>query len=207
MTVENKTSPGVVHGYLITMLGPEGYVSAISWSDPGERPIRGKNIQSLVYEHPYTRPGESAAKAIDNWAAHMKRERKAECIVFVDLLSVPHADKTVVKDNVLAVYGVPRPEIKTNPNKIRFDAALQALASMGYGENLIVCQDGSYAATPYDAVRKYMCPGPCSPDCYLHKGIRLPDNRYRYMCDEEVVAMMPDEVLKAIGARYKAKGE
>ena len=53
------------------------------------------------------------------------------------------------------------------------------------------------------AVKDFMCPGPCDPDCPLcgnHKTV-LPDGRGCHMCHPEYATTHPKEVAKAMGYR------
>lgn len=62
---------------------------------------------------------------------------------------------------------------------------------------------GCYFSTPMEAVKKFMCPGPCDPDCPLYPAMRLQNGNYAHMCHEEIVTRYPQKVLDAIGCSYQ----
>lgn len=64
---------------------------------------------------------------------------------------------------------------------------------------------GEACASPAEAVEKYMCPGPCSPDCALYPTVQLGDGRWAHMCHPENVRRFPEKILGAIGASYGVK--
>lgn len=64
--------------------------------------------------------------------------------------------------------------------------------------------NGGYFETPAEAVKKFMCPGPCSPDCPLYPAMQLKNDNYGHMCHDEIVARYPKKVMDAIGASYQA---
>lgn len=67
-----------------------------------------------------------------------------------------------------------------------------------------ITRNGDYFDTPLEAVKKFMCPGPCSPDCPLYPAIRIENGTYAHMCHPDNVAKYPQKILDAIGASYQA---
>lgn len=205
MSVCHRTA--TMDGHLVAVKTDGGYVAAVAWNDPAIYPANRRGVGTRIYETPYPSPGLAASAAAAQWATDMAADCRFGCMLLVDRDAAPGENGATEKNGTLVVYGVPVPTAWSDPKKIRYDAALQAMAERGLGGNLILCADGSYAATPYEAVRKHMCPGPCSPDCCLYQSVKLPTGRHAKLCDEEAATLMSGTVLYALGARYVKKGE
>lgn len=66
----------------------------------------------------------------------------------------------------------------------------------------ITMADGTPVSSVAEAVNKFMCPGPCSPDCPLYQAMRMTGNNYGHMCHPGVYAKHPANVLSAMGCSY-----
>lgn len=64
-------------------------------------------------------------------------------------------------------------------------------------------RDGTPCASVPDAVQKFKCPGPCSPDCPLYPSVRIHGDTFGHMCHDTVIARYPMAVLDAMQCSYE----
>lgn len=69
----------------------------------------------------------------------------------------------------------------------------------------IVMPDGTRVDSVEAAVKKFMCPGPCSPDCALYQQIQVRHRVWGHMCHPENVRRYPFQVLDAMRCSYSTR--
>lgn len=69
----------------------------------------------------------------------------------------------------------------------------------------ITMNGGTPAGSVEDAVKKFMCPGPCTPDCPLYPAVRISGENFGHMCHPEIVSRYPVSVLDAMRCSYSTR--
>ncbi len=198
MSEKKKTTS--VNGHMVAAKCGDKYRAAVAWNDPAIYPADGQGVQANVYA-PMDSMKEAVATAIGIWCADMALAGVDAPMLYID----SDATDRRVHDNVgpaHVIYGITS-DSPADPVCIRRQAAMDALSDPK--QRPVMCADGTVVGSPMAAVRKFMCPGPCSPDCPLYKAVQT-DAGWVLSCHPSSVCEDPDRVLGLIGARFMSEG-